>query len=234
MSFLLHNLMLFSRRPRIVLRGPRWLLRKAMGEMRFEFEKKTESEFVVSLTGTDPETVSEYWEEGNLLPWPLLYAVVRVSRPSVVVETGVASGRSALSILQAMANNDQGVLYSIELGGAHSFDSDGLVFDAPPDEDVGSLVPEGLRDRWHLILGDAREELPALLAHLDVIDIFLHDSLHTEEHMLFEYETAWPHLREGGYLLSDDITFSFREFAVKAHRPYTCTGDIPRFGAIRK
>lgn len=234
MSFVLRNVILFSKKPKVLVRGPRWLLKKAMAECHFEREKKTDVGFVVSLTGASREDVLRYWEESPGVPWPLLYVIARVCKPSVVVETGVAGGRSSFSILQALAENGQGRLHSIELGGTEKFESHGLTFHAPPDEEIGSLVPRGLRDRWDLILGDARKELPVLLSSLGAIDMFLHDSLHTEEHMRFEYETAWPFLREGGYLLSDDISFSFREFAVKVDRPYTCTRNIPRFGGIRK
>jgi len=67
------------------------------------------------------------------------------------------------------------------------------------------MVPTDLRNRWHLYLGDAKEMLPRLLQTLGTIDIFIHDSLHSYEHMLFEFRTAWPHLRGGGVILSDDI-----------------------------
>ena len=55
---------------------------------------------------------------------------------------------------------------------------------------VGWLVPENLQKRWILRLGYAREVLPQLKKEMDSIDIFLHDSLHTYEHMTFEYEFA--------------------------------------------
>ena len=65
------------------------------------------------------------------------------------------------------------------------------------------------------------------------IDIFFHDSLHTFEHMYFEYKTAWPHLSEAGILLSDDIYWSsaFHRFASEVGRPYLRVG---RLGAVRK
>ena len=44
--------------------------------------------------------------------------------------------------------------------------------------------------------------------------MFLHDSLHTYSHMMYEYTTAWPYIRVGGVLLSDDIDFNeaFKQF----------------------
>ena len=44
-----------------------------------------------------------------------------------------------------------------------------------------------------------------MLSRLDGIDMFHHDSLHTWEHMTWEYETALPCLRQGGVLSSDDV-----------------------------
>ena len=35
--------------------------------------------------------------------------------------------------------------------------------------------------------------------------MFHHDSLHTWDHMTWEFETAYPHLRPDGVLASDDI-----------------------------
>ena len=250
--FLLLELRAFCRKPKVLKRGPRWLLKKATSEWHYERKKTTEIEFVLSLTGASREDVLRYWEESKSkdLPWPLLYVIARVSKPNIVVETGVETGRSSFSILQALADNGQGVLYSIELGGAQEFDSDGLTFYAIPDKVVGSLVPARLRNRWRLILGDAREELLPLLRKLGAIDVFLHDSLHTEEHALFELQSAWPFLRETGYLLADDISYSFREFASQVNKAYICTnlpgdrqyvglaapppGKIGRFGGVRK
>ncbi|MBS7618990.1 hypothetical protein KEJ25_10480, partial [Candidatus Bathyarchaeota archaeon] len=48
---------------------------------------------------------------------------------------------------------------------------------------------------WNFINAGSREALPDLLRKLNQIDVFLHDSLHTYEHMSFEYETAWPFIR---------------------------------------
>src|SRR5207245_10685715 len=97
-----------------------------------------------------------------------------------------------------------------------------------------SLLPAELRNRWDLHLGDAKDLLPKLLSELDRIDIFIHDSLHTYEHMLFEFRTAWPHLCDGGILLSDDTDWNeaFLEFATAIKCPTVMFNF--RVGAIRK
>lgn len=37
-----------------------------------------------------------------------------------------------------------------------------------------------------------------------MIDLFVHDSLHTRDNLLFELRAAWPKLRLGGLLMADD------------------------------
>lgn len=54
-------------------------------------------------------------------------------------------------------------------------------------------------------MGDVRERLPGLLAALGRIDMFHHDSLHTFEHMAWEYRTAALHLSRDGVLSSHDV-----------------------------
>jgi predicted O-methyltransferase YrrM len=146
--------------------------------------------------------------------WSLraLYLLVRAARPHVVVETGVLYGGSSAHILGALAANQEGKLYSIDL--RHE----------AKEPESGFLVPDGLQDRWHLIIGDARRELPILLEQLRAIDCFHHDSLHTFQHMTFEYRTALPHLRPGGVLSSHDVlvAHSLREIFQPNAFPVFC------------
>lgn len=127
------------------------------------------------------------------------YAVIRALKPDVVVETGVASGVSTSYLLLALAKNCRGVLHSIELGDASYL---------PAGKAPGWIVPEWLKPRWHLHVGDAVSLLPAVLAELPEVDVFIHDSLHTYEHMKFELETAYRHIRPGGLLLADDALWN--------------------------
>jgi predicted O-methyltransferase YrrM len=135
----------------------------------------------------------------------IMRAVVRLAKPAIAVETGVAQGVTTAVTLQAMADNGTGRLYSIDL--------------PPLTADkayIGSLVPERLRSRWTLRTGPSRHELPGLLAELGAIDLFLHDADHTYEAQTEEYEQAWPRLRPGGLLVSDDIVNpAFMDFAAR-------------------
>jgi predicted O-methyltransferase YrrM len=122
-------------------------------------------------------------------------AIVSLSRPRVMVETGVALGFTTATILAAMERNGVGELHSIDLPAAEQ----------DPDVPTGVVVPEELRNRWDLRLGDSRKLLGPLLEELGEIDIFLHDAFHTYRSQRREYRTVWPHLRSGGILASDDV-----------------------------
>ena len=122
-----------------------------------------------------------------------LYYLVRALRPSIVIETGVCYGASSAYILEALHANGEGELYSIDLGNTQ---------DEPPSD---FLVPSALQDRWHLRIGDSKRVLPRLLAELGEIDLFHHDSLHTYDHMMWEYKTAFPRLSPAGALSSHDV-----------------------------
>jgi methyltransferase family protein len=141
-----------------------------------------------------------------------LYAVLRHLRPQVAVETGVANGFSTAFSLLALDRNGEGHLYSVDLPREVGRDYEAGVFyegegraGIPAGSEPGWLIPPELRERWTLILGRTQDELPPLLDRLGTIDSFMHDSEHSFDCMWFEFNEAWPHLRDGGVLLSDDV-----------------------------
>lgn len=138
------------------------------------------------------------------------YAVIRALRPRCVVETGIANGVSAAYILLGLKKNGSGVLHSVGLADPAFL---------PTRMEPGWFVPMWLRELWTPHFGDAREILPPLLRQLGEIDLFIHDSLHTYEHMNWEFETAYPFLRTGGLLLKDDALWNraFGDFAERLH-----------------
>jgi len=137
------------------------------------------------------------------------YAAIRAFRPETVVETGVANGVSSSYILLALEKNQLGTLHSIDIG------TDKYL---PPGKTVGWTVPQFLRHRWDLRIGDSKTLLPELLASLRSTDVFIHDSLHVYDHMLWEYRTAFPFIKPGGLFFSDDALWNdaFPEFVVEA------------------
>ena len=151
-----------------------------------------------------------------------LYALLRKLQPEVAVETGVANGFSTAFSLLALQENGRGRLHSIDLPREVGRDYDAGTFyegegraGIPRGAEPGWLIPEKLKERWTLILGRSQEELPPLLERLGTIDSFMHDSEHSFDCMWFEFHAAWPHLRPGGVLVSDDVnsTEAFPRFA---------------------
>ena len=144
------------------------------------------------IGGEDP--FAPRWAADSLLA-RCCYLVCRLLEPSVVIETGVAYGVSSAFILRALEENGQGMLYSVDL---------------PPlrrdvDRFWGIAVPDALKGRWKLHRGSSRRVLPELLGETAVVDLFLHDSLHTYRNMRREFEAVWPRLRTGGVILADDV-----------------------------
>jgi hypothetical protein len=135
------------------------------------------------------------WNDGDAALVRTIWCLVRGRKPDRVVETGVAHGVTSRFILEALERNGRGRLWSI---------------DRPPMEpawrrQIGIAVGDELKARWTYILGSSRHRLPGLLADLGPIDIFVHDSLHSERNVRFELDQTWPSLRSGGAIVVDDI-----------------------------
>jgi hypothetical protein len=136
------------------------------------------------------------WGDGDPGLVRAVWCLTHHLRPRSVVETGVARGITSRFILEALARNDAGHLWSIDLPPP---------LDRSLHDQVGMAVPERLRDRWSYVHGSSRRRLPRLLAQLDEIDLFIHDSRHTERNLLFELDHAWDALKPAGFLVVDDI-----------------------------
>ncbi|HZU31133.1 MAG TPA: class I SAM-dependent methyltransferase [Candidatus Angelobacter sp.] len=154
------------------------------------------------------------------------YAVCRALQPEVVLETGIGFGVTSAFLLQALGMNGKGALWSIDLPPLR----------ADSDKQSGILVPENLRSRWNICRGRTRDVLPGVVRGLPAIDMFLHDSLHTFRNMTFEFQTVWAHLRQGGFLLSDDVEMNraFTSFCSSQSPAYSAVEGSARFGLAVK
>lgn len=228
MKWLFQNV---RRRAEFAVKNPRYAFKAVVREFTFADEK-----FLASITGVSPGRIRRYLDEpietrdfaahlhsakeqfralsiesADLFAKKILnqYAAVRALAPDCVVETGVANGVSSSYLLLALRMNGHGCLHSVGLADPAFL---------PAGKEPGWLVPHWLRAAWRIHLGDARDILPGLLAELGNIGVFIHDSLHTYEHMKWEFETAYPYLRTGGLLLSDDALWngSFQDFVREA------------------
>jgi len=136
------------------------------------------------------------FNDGDLGLVRAVWCLVRHLKAARVVETGVAHGVTSRFILEALARNGGGHLWSIDL---------------PPmihpelHAQIGVAVDERLRGSWTLIKGSSRRHLPGVLKRAAPIDLFIHDSKHSAENVLFELKSAWSALRPGGAVVVDDV-----------------------------
>jgi hypothetical protein len=144
-----------------------------------------------------------------------LYALTRLLQPEHIVETGVSSGISSAHYLLALQRNGHGHLHSIDLPtfqrGPEKA-SDESPVSIPPGRSSGWAVPPELRVGWDLRIGPTQELLGPLLKELSQVQIFLHDDLHTEEHLRWELDLVRPHLAPGALVLADNTKWTGRAF----------------------
>jgi predicted O-methyltransferase YrrM len=140
----------------------------------------------------------------------ILYAILKKYRPNTFLETGIANGYSAAVILSAMKKNGKGSLTSIDITDKFEFFG--------KRQKVGWIVPDNLATVWEIKIGPTKEILPKIESNFDM---FYHDSDHSEENMLFEFEWANAHLKLGGVLISDDIDLNGAwDLFLKRHKQY--------------
>jgi predicted O-methyltransferase YrrM len=145
-----------------------------------------------------------------------LYWLVRQVKPRTIVQTGVCNGLSAaFMMLGLIKNGREGRLHVIDL--PRVFDPrdtawtvEGKVygFVIPEGKTSGWLVPETYRDRFEVWNGDAKELLPKMVDKVASIDLFYHDSDHTYNHMMFEFQQAKRKLNNGGLVVGDDVSWN--------------------------
>ena len=142
-----------------------------------------------------------------------LYAITRAVLPTNVVETGVLYGHSSAAILAALEDTGNGKLISIDIPVeqhqtivvGQQYVQVGLTSNKVS---VGCAVPFPLRSRWSLRLGNSLELLPKIFDELGPVSMFIHDSLHTYDHMMTEFRLGYDAMEPGGILVSDDIDYN--------------------------
>jgi|HubBroStandDraft_6_1064221.scaffolds.fasta_scaffold02025_10 hypothetical protein len=157
------------------------------------------------------------WNDGDAGLTRAIWCLTRHLRPEKVVETGVAHGVTSRFILEALQKNGHGHLWSIDVPPLERF----------LREQVGAAVGGRFPDRWSYIKGSSRQRLPSLLSALGQIDLFIHDSLHSERNVRFELDRAWVALRPGGAIVADDIdaNWGFKSFTESFSGYHSTIGD---------
>lgn len=124
---------------------------------------------------------------GRRVGW---YAIVRALRPAHLVETGVDKGLGscvlAAALLRNAAEGSVGRLTGLDV-----------------NPDSGYLVTGPYAEVFDLVLGDSLATIPQLVTP---VDLFLHDSWHSEEHEAAEFRLAEDRLAPGALLMTDNAS----------------------------
>jgi hypothetical protein len=168
-----------------------------------ELWKQVISELEAKGIRAGPESF-QWWNDGDAGLVRAIWCLIRHLRPKNVVETGVAHGVTSRFILEALKRNGDGHLWSIDLQPLERFWR----------KEVGIAVGDGHSDRWTYIKGSSRRRLPRLINELGQIDLFIHDSLHSDRNVRFELDRIWPRLGLDGAVVVDDMdaNWAFQSF----------------------
>jgi predicted O-methyltransferase YrrM len=147
---------------------------------------------------------------GRRLGW---YALVRATKPRVVVETGIDRGLGTAVISNALQRNAE--------EGFH-----GIVYATDIVPDCGHLLVEPYKSSCREIIGDSVESLKKFS---EPVDIFLHDSNHDPAYEWAEFLAIEPRLHSASLVMSDNSQQSpkLREFAARIGKTFLFFQDQP-------
>ena len=189
-----------------------------------------------NLEGMNQQLISQGFELQKKIPIKmgrpghvnLIYDLVRLAKPKIVIETGVAYGWSSLAILKAISDNDEGKLISIDMPYPTKNN----------DEYVGAVIPLSLRHNWRLI---RKPDKPGITDAINLvggkIDFCHYDSDKSWWGRKYAYSILWNSLRSKGIFISDDIqdNLYFYEFVKNNSLEFAVTEFDEKFiGIIRK
>jgi Methyltransferase domain len=149
-----------------------------------------------------------WYADADRLLCRAVWCAARHTRPEVVIETGVARGVTSRIVLEALARNDLGHLWSIDLP---------FPFDSHLHTQTGAAVTDACRGRWSYLEGSSRQRLPPLVADVGHVEMFIHDSLHTARNTAFEADQVASAMPSGSVMVIDDIRMH-EGFAIFARR----------------
>jgi len=156
------------------------------------------------------------WDDADPAFARAVWCLARHLRPRKVVETGVARGVTTRFLLEALERNGSGRLWSIDLP---------PLLERGLRSETAAAVPERCRGNWTYLEGSSRRRLPRLLADLGGIDLFVHDSIHTERNLRFELDLAMGAMGRHGALVSDDVHMNAGFRAYVGSTTLVCPSD---------
>ena len=189
-----------------------------------------EMKLIAELSENIRRTGRSYYAQ---FPAPVdLYALVRLSRPLRLVESGVASGVSSSSILLGIKANARGALHSIDFPVPRTKNDRNESWAIPGGMTSGWAVPARLRKGWDLREGRSEELLGPLLQEISILDFYWHDCPVDVAHFAFEMKAIRKHLRPGSVVVADNTdkaTFDEAAESVGARAHYRRGSSLGAF-----
>lgn len=148
---------------------------------------------------------------GRRIGW---YAVVRMLKPKVVVETGVDKGLGACVLTAALRRNERDGY-------------PGYYYGTDRHPRAGYLLTGEYARHGRILYGDSIESLRTLDG---AIDLFINDSDHRAEYEAAEYQTIRDKLSPGAIVLGDNahVTDTLLRFAEDTGRRFLFFQEKPR------
>ena len=147
---------------------------------------------------------------GRRLGW---YAVARLTKPKLIIETGVDKGLGSIVLCAALARNA-------------AEGSPGRYLGTDINPAAGYLLEEPYNQFGEIKYGDSIETLKTVR---DDVDIFVNDSDHSAHYEADEYSIIAPHLSEKAVVLGDNAhaTDKLADFADKTGRNFLFWREKP-------
>lgn len=137
-----------------------------------------------------------------------IWCLARHLKPKVLLEIGVGLGVTSRLVLEALAMNRKGHLFSIDMPAVRA-------------HQAGLAVEPRVAHRWSLVSDTTKRAMPGLLPRLGPLDFVVHANPHPGNNMRNEISLAWSALKPGGVLVMDriDCNGAFQYFA-QSHTNY--------------
>ena len=133
---------------------------------------------------------------GGFADIAFIYSLVKHFKRKSCVECGVSLGGSTFAILSALEFLGNGRLVSNDLP---------YLWMEKPTSKIGAIVPEKLKHRWELHIGDDLDNLPKIVNEQKIIDFAHYDSNKLYKGREFFFTTIKESLSSDSIVIFDDI-----------------------------
>jgi predicted O-methyltransferase YrrM len=148
---------------------------------------------------------------GRRVGW---YALVRATKPRVVIETGVDKGLGSCVLAAALRRNA-------------AEGRPGRYYGTDINPSAGYLLAGPYAEHGRILYGDS---ITSLNAFAEPVDVFINDSDHSADYEADEYRTILPKLAPGAFIIGDNahVTDRLLEFSLREGRSFLFFQEKPK------